>query len=195
MEINDKYWENRYLKNDNPWNLKKITPPLESYINQLIDKKIKILIPGAGFGHEATYLHQKGFKNVYLLDFAKQPLDAFQLQNPDFPDNHIICNDFFKIDGQFDLILEQTFFCALDPNLIEAYVNKMFNLLSPAGKLVGVLFNDFYNNSQPPFGATKEEYLKYFSTLFNVKYFDICYNSVDSRLGREFFFILTKKIL
>lgn len=195
MEINDKYWENRYLNNDNPWDLKNISPPLETYINQLIDKSIKILVPGAGYGHEASYLNINGFNNIYLLDYSELAVETFKKQNPNFPINQIICNDFFKIDGSFDLIIEQTFFCALDPVYREAYVDKMFSLLSTNGKLVGLLFNDFQNSTKPPFGASKIEYLKYFSTLFNVNYFDICYNSVTSRKGKEFFFILTKKNL
>ena len=53
------------------------------------------------------------------------------------------------------VILEQTFFCALDPALRDRYVAHMEQLLAPGGKLVGVLFNDTLNADRPPFGGSQ----------------------------------------
>lgn len=61
----------------------------------------------------------------------------------------------FSLKDSFDLIIEQTFFCALDPKLRPEYAVKMAELLKPGGRLVGVLFNDTLNNDKPPFGGTK----------------------------------------
>ncbi|TAH27050.1 MAG: SAM-dependent methyltransferase [Cytophagales bacterium] len=193
MEYDNKYWNNRYLDKNTPWNLNQATNPIENYIKQLKRKDLRILIPGGGMGHEAALLFHLGFHNTYLLDFAEEPLMKFKSIHPYFSKNQILCMDFFDLKLKFDLVIEQTFFCAIEPCLREKYTSTMSKILNPKGKLVGLLFNDFYNNSHPPFGATKSEYLNYFSAYFEVKYFDICYNSVESRKNKEFFFNLVKK--
>ena len=52
---------------------------------------------------------------------------------------NVILGDFFEHTGQYDLIIEQTFFCAIDPKLREKYVAQSSALLKPSGKIIGVL--------------------------------------------------------
>ena len=99
----------------------------------------------------------------------------------------IITGDFFEHKGQYDLILEQTFFCAIDPALRSCYVTKMHELLKPSGKLVGVLFNRSFDGG-PPFGGSKEEYEQLFSKHLHIKKMELCYNSILPRQGAEIFF-------
>ena len=42
------YWEERYQKQDTGWDIGTISTPLKEYIDQLTDKKCRILLPGAG---------------------------------------------------------------------------------------------------------------------------------------------------
>ena len=70
----------------------------------------------------------------------------------------------------------------------------MSELLNEDGKLVGVLFDDKFNNEGPPYGATFEEYEKIFKDTFLLKTFEKCYNSIPSRSSREFF-LIAKKII
>ncbi|NQX84365.1 MAG: hypothetical protein HRT67_00310 [Flavobacteriaceae bacterium] len=39
--------------------------------------------------------------------------------------------DFFVIEDTFDLVLEQTFFCAIPPNMRTSYVDKISQLIIP----------------------------------------------------------------
>ncbi len=151
------YWEERYSNNEIGWNIGYPSIPLKEYTDQLKDKTLKILIPGAGNSFEAEYLWQLGFKNVYIADFAKQPLNNFKHRVPDFPNNQLLHIDFFELNDHFDLILEQTFFCALNPNLRKSYIEKMHELLKPNGKLVGLLFDFELTDSGPPFGGSLTE--------------------------------------
>ena len=80
-EINQNFWENRYSENDTGWDLGYISLPLKEYIDQLKDKSIKILIPGCGNSYEAEYLFKNGFSNVFVVDYAKQPLENFKKRN------------------------------------------------------------------------------------------------------------------
>ena len=104
------YWSNRYLDASTGWDIGEASRPLISYFEQLKDKSIPILIPGAGNAYEAAYLHQNGFSNVHILDITDIPLKKFAEMNPSFPKAHIHHQDFFKHKGKYNLIIEQTFF-------------------------------------------------------------------------------------
>lgn len=186
------YWEQRYQDNDTGWDMKQVSPPLKSYIDQLDDKDLKILIPGAGNAYEAEYLFSQGFRNVYVVDIAQSPLNNLQKRVPNFPTLQLLNLNFFDLKQQFDLILEQTFFCALPPNKRPDYANKMHQLLKPKGVLTGLFFDFPLTENGPPFGGSKKEYLNYFEPLFDVKTLERCYNSHPKRQGKEFFFEFIK---
>jgi SAM-dependent methyltransferase len=186
------YWEERYRAHDTGWDIGGISTPLKAYADSLTVRDQKILIPGAGNGHEAIYLHQKGFKQVYVLDWSSSALNNILQRCPDFPKTHLICSDFFQHEGQYDLILEQTFFCALTPKLRPNYATHMSTLLRPGGRLVGLLFDAPLNKDVPPFGGSKQEYLEYFRPYFAIDIFDMAYNSIPQRAGRELFINLIK---
>jgi thiopurine S-methyltransferase len=194
MEILDEqYWENRYQQDDFPWDLGVVSPPLKMYFNGLKDKLIRILIPGAGSAYEAEYLYQLGFENVFVVDYAPSAIENLRKRMPNFPANHLIIGDFFQHQGKYDLIVEQTFFCAINPQLRRNYVAQMVQLLRPSGKLVGLLFDDVLNSDKPPFGGNKQEYISYFAEQFEFIHFELCYNSIAPRAGRELFIEFIKK--
>ncbi|MFY7810521.1 MAG: methyltransferase domain-containing protein [Flavobacterium sp.] len=191
MEQN--YWENRYKNNDTTWDIGTVSNPLKEYIDQLTDKNIKILIPGAGNGHEAEYLVNQGFKNVFVLDIVSNPLNDLKKRIPQLEEKQLICEDFFNHQSQYDLILEQTFFCAINPKNRKKYVQKIKNLLPKNGKIVGLLFCfPFDQNSGPPFGGSLEEYNNLFQKDFHLS-INQCYNSIKPRAGKELFIKLIKK--
>lgn len=184
------YWEQRYESGQTGWDIGEPSVPLKEYFDHLTDVNLKILIPGCGNAYEARYLFNKGFKQVYLLDFAHQPLAEFQKANPSFPKEQLIREDFFTHQGSYDLIIEQTFFCALDPVLRPAYAPKMKTLLRPSGKIAGLLFNCIFEKEGPPFGGTEKEYRQYFEDNFIIHTMAPCYNSIPPRAGKELFFEL-----
>lgn len=186
------YWEHRYENNDTAWDAGAITKPLKEYIDQLKNKQLKILIPGAGNGHEFDYLIQNGFTNVFVIDIAQTPIDAIKKRNPKFA-NQLIQTDFFEFNDTFDLIIEQTFFCALNPTQRAKYVSKMDTLLSSKGKIAGLLFDFPLTEVGPPFGGSKDEYIQLFSERFNIKTLEKAHNSILPRKDRELFFIFEKK--
>ncbi|WP_298902876.1 methyltransferase domain-containing protein [uncultured Psychroserpens sp.] len=187
------YWNNRYDKNDDPWDLGEVSPPIKAFIDQLNNLETRILIPGGGNSYEAEYLFSKGFKNVYVVDVSRTALDNIKKRVPNFPETQLIHLDLFKLDMVFDLILEQTFFCALHPNLRTKYVLKMNELLVENGSLVGLLFNLPLYKDKPPFGGDKALYVSYFEKSFHIETMEKCYNSISQREGNELFFRLIKE--
>jgi len=191
-KLNKNYWTARYDANETGWDIGYASTPIKSYIDQLENKNIRILIPGAGNAYEAAYLFENGFKNVTVLDFAQKPLDNLQKRIPDFPSSQLVNDDFFNHKGTYDLILEQTFFCALSPKLRTDYAQKMQELLAENGKLVGLLFDFPLTEKGPPFGGCHDEYLATFKPYFTRIKMERCYNSIKPRQGNELFFILQK---
>jgi SAM-dependent methyltransferase len=189
------YWQSRYLEGQTGWDLGAPSTPLKEFIDQLTDKDLRILIPGAGNSYEAEYLFTKGFNNVFVVDFAAAPLAAFANRVPGFPESQLIQKDFFQLEGQFDLILEQTFFCAINPSLRSGYARHMHHLLKPGGTLAGLLFDCEMEKEGPPFGGNRAEYLAYFSPLFDLKRFESAQNSIAPRAGRELFMECVAKLL
>lgn len=191
------YWSKRYQDNKTGWDIGAPSTPLKVYIDQITNKDLKILIPGAGNSYEAEYLFNNDFKNVYVLDIANAPLKALLKRVPNFPLNQLIEGNFFEYNNSFDLIFEQTFFCSFPPTLNnrKLYAKKINSLLKPEGKLVGVWFDIPLTRDMEkrPFGGTKEEYLSYFSPYFKINTFDKCYNSIAPRQDNELFGIFQKK--
>lgn len=185
------YWNDRYQNAETGWDLNRVSPPLQAYIDQLKDKNQRILIPGCGSGYEAEYLAKCGFQNITVIDFAPSVVEKMKSRMADLQNVNIICEDFFAHSGEYDLILEQTFFCALNPSLRPQYVQKMSELLKPSGTLAGVLFGVQFPNN-PPFGGSKEEYENLFSEKFSIKTLEPCYNSVKPRMDSELFFEFLK---
>jgi SAM-dependent methyltransferase len=195
LELDEKYWNQRYLDDQAPWDIGSVSIPLKNYFDQLSDKKLKILIPGAGNAYEAEYLIDRGFENVFVCDLADEPLKNLAERSKSIQLRQLIKADFFKLDEklhQYDLIVEQTFFCALDPKLRAKYFKKMLQLLKPKGKLAGLLFDCEFDVS-PPFGGTKAEYLGYIGAGFEIIELEKCATSIEKRKGRELFMILQKK--
>lgn len=192
MILDAPYWEGRYASKNTGWDIGDISTPIKVFVDGLSDKSLRVLIPGAGNGHEAIYMREKGFDKVTVLDWSVSALNNIKSASPDFPDDYLIKGDFFEHLGQYDLILEQTFFCAIDPKLREKYATKVAQLLKPQGRLIGLLFDAPLNEDHPPFGGHKEEYLSYFKPHFAIKTFERAYNSIDARKGRELFIQLIK---
>jgi len=191
------YWSNRYKEEKTGWDIGYPSTPLKEYIDQLSNKNNRILIPGAGNAYEAIYLHEQGFKNIYIMDISKIPLKKFIENNPTFPKENVLHQDFFEHEGVYDLILEQTFFCSFEPtqeNRI-AYAKKMKALLKSKGKLVGLWFDIPLTEDMEkrPFGGDKSIYTSLLSPYFNSISLEKAYNSIPERAGNELFGIITNR--
>jgi SAM-dependent methyltransferase len=194
-DLGQKFWDDQYKSDAMGWDMGEVSPPIKEYIDGLKDKNLRILIPGCGNTYEAEYLLQKGFTNITVIDIAPTLVNRLKEKFKGNPAIKILLADFFEHRGEYDLILEQTFFCALNPALRSNYRDKMFSLLSPMGKLVGVLFDRQFEQAGPPFGGTKDSYEKLFKDHFELSTFEKCRNSFHKRQDNELFIILKKKLI
>jgi SAM-dependent methyltransferase len=186
------FWDARYTSRQTAWDIGHASTPLKEYIDQLTDKNIRILIPGVGKSYEAVYLAEKGFTDITVIDISPVLTKSLEEKMSEhYPAIKIIIGDFFEMAGSYDLILEQTFFCALHPSLRAGYLEKVKQLLTGNGKLAGVLFNRDFENG-PPFGGHTAEYRQLFSSILRIKVLEDCYNSIPPRAGSEVFLIVCK---
>lgn len=192
FEDKAEYWTSRYTEGNFPWDLGHASPPLVEYMAGLEDKSLRILIPGGGYGHDLAWCHANGFVNAVTLDFSSQAIEGGRSRYPTLPPSAFLCQDFFAHQGQYDLILEQTFFCALPPTRRDEHLAKCANLLAPGGKLVGVLFDFPLTEKGPPFGGSEAEYRQRLAPHFTVDKLERCRNSVPDRQGKELFLIAHK---
>ena len=191
------YWTNRYVEQNTGWDVGYASTPIKEYIDQLDNKDLKILIPGAGNAYEAEYLFMQGYKNTEVLDISELPLKALQKRCPTFPQAQLRQGNFFNHTGKYDLIIEQTFFCSFEPSSAnrKSYAEQMSKLLKPSGRLIGLWFDHpQIANGKRPFGGTRDEYLEYLSPHFETRTFEKCHNSIKPRAGKELFGIFVKRI-
>ncbi len=193
VPMNREYWETRWEKQETRWDIGYAAPALTKYIDGIADKDTAVLIPGCGNAYEAEYLLNNGFTNITLIDIAQGAIGNLKRKFEGNKALTIICEDFFEHKGRYDLVLEQTFFSAIPPFKRRAYAAKMHEILTEKGRVVGVLFDEQFNNPFPPFGGCPCEYRPVFEPYFTIEKMETCYNSIESRKDREVFINLLKK--
>ncbi|MBS1662005.1 MAG: methyltransferase domain-containing protein, partial [Bacteroidetes bacterium] len=112
MSLDPQFWNDLYHYNLTAWDMGQVSPPLEAYFSQLNDKTQSILIPGCGNGYEAAWLIEHGFTAITVIDISDLLTSRLRAKFETAPID-IITGDFFHHTGSYDLIVEQTFFCAL----------------------------------------------------------------------------------
>lgn len=191
--LDQSFWDTQWEQQKIGWDLGSVSPAIAAYMDQYADKAAAILIPGCGNAHEAAYLVEQNFTNITLIDISPTAVKLLQQKFKNAAEITIICEDFFQHQGKYDLIIEQTFFCAIAPDRRNAYADKTASLLNPGGKIIGLLFDRIFTQTGPPFGGTVSEYLSIFQPHFEIKKMEACANSVVPRAGTEVFINMIKK--
>lgn len=191
--LDQNYWNAQWEAQSTGWDIGYAAPAIVDYISNLEDKSIAILIPGCGNAYEAEYLLQNGFTNITLIDIAPKAVEILQQKFKENIAIKVLCEDFFMHKGSYDLIIEQTFFCAIPPVERSAYAKKMAELLSPKGKLIGLLFDRTFDKQGPPFGGCPCEYKPIFEPSLDIIQMEITDKSIPQRAGTELFIEMQHK--
>lgn len=191
--LNKEYWNNHWKENNTEWDIGHASPPLMEYLDSQKNTSLRILIPGSGSGYEAGEAYRAGFHHVYYNDISPEAARRFKKRFPEFPEEQILNTDFYAIEGQFDIILEQTSFCAQPPMKRMEYISKAHELLLPEGIFAGVLFDIHFPFEGPPFGGDEKEYRELLEPKFEIIKIEKCYNSIIPRQGKELFVLLSPK--
>jgi thiopurine S-methyltransferase len=189
-------WQKHYEEDNLRWDLGEVSPPIRHFLENNPIKTGRAIIPGCGQGHEVILLAKKGF-SVTAVDYTKGATERLKrnLQNNGVGAN-VICVNFFNLGlehiNKYDLMLEQTFFCAIHPTLRNSYVNLVFRILKPGGLLTGV-FYETGEDDGPPFNTTRAHILRHFSGPFEIKHLEKTNRSAEKRQGKEWFAVLKRR--
>ena len=188
-------WQKHYDEDDLRWDLEVVSPPFVYLWETKRIQPCRTLIPGCGRGHEVLFFAQQGF-DVTAVDFAS---GAVNLLKRSLEDNGVYARvmnlDFFELplelNGQYDLILEQTFFCAISPNNRSRYAQTVHRMLKPNGRLIA-LFYETGEEGGPPFNTTPDQIWEQFSKYFMIEELDKTSHSAERRKGKEWLSFLRK---
>ena len=189
------FWNQKYINDDFGWDISSVTPIFLDYFSKINDKQ-DIFVPGCGLGHDVIYLAQQGH-NVTALDFSSFAINHI---NQKYNNSNLktIKGDFFKIDSnyfnKFDIILEYTFFCAINPSKRSLYVDLVYKLLKKKGILVAIFIpvNKLDNDEGPPFGVDINKVIQMFSNKFKTIKNEKSPLSIEPRKDSELFVIMEK---
>jgi SAM-dependent methyltransferase len=147
------FWDTRFRDGVTPWDAGGVPPRLKVWLR---GKKsaMKVLVPGCGAGHEVRLFAEQGH-DVLGIDFADEAIEAARRALGGFA-SRVRKADFFSLEGQFDLIYERAFLCALPRARSPDWARRMAELVRPGGELAGFFYLDD-NQRGPPFGTSQEE--------------------------------------
>ena len=190
-----KYWNDRYLARDTGWNKGQVSPPIARMIVEGVVPKGRVLVPGAGPGHEALALARAGYP-VTAVDFAEEACRATaEAARAEGLTVEVLQRDLFELPkthaGAFVGVVEYTILCAIDPVRRTEYANVIEQLLAPGGIYVGC----FYAHGRPggpPFNCPEPEMRALFSRLEPLR-LRVAPDSFPGRSGEELEFILRKR--
>lgn len=191
--LDREYWDAQWQNKTTGWDIGYASPAIAEYMAQYENKNAALLIPGCGNAYEADFLLHHGFTNITLIDIAPKAVENLQQKFKSRKEINILCEDFFQHKGQYEVMIEQTFFCAIPPAKRNEYAKQAASLLNKNGKIIGLLFDKKFEQQGPPFGGCPCEYKPVFEPYFHIAKMEECYNSIPQRAGSEVFIQLIKK--
>jgi len=196
VEDEANFWDGIYLENDARWDLGDVTPVFDRVSEGI--KIGKVCIIGCGRGYDAIMFAKKRFE-VTAIDFADTAIsDLKKMSKENEVDVEVlkenIFNISFKYHGLYDYVIEQTCFCAINPNRRKEYEEVVFQLLKPNGLLIGLWFplNKSKLDGGPPYGVSIEELGTLFSERWYKEMEEFPSDSIQTRKDREKLIVFKK---
>lgn len=192
------HWERAYQQNQTLWDLGGPTPTFHRLAASGTYPPGRMLVPGAGKGHDARLFARHGFA-VTAVDFTTGAVQEMQrLADPDAPLD-ILQADFFalpsNLEGTFDYVLEYVTYCAIDPSQRLGYAEMVARLLKPGGIFIGLIFPLSDHAGGPPFAVSPDQLIGDLALLgFQLLHREFPIDSIKPRKGKEELLVLKKKI-
>jgi SAM-dependent methyltransferase len=189
------FWNGRYQSGHPSWEIGGPAPPLVAWATKERERG-QLAVLGCGRGEDALFFAQEGWR-VSGFDFSDA---AIQGARQNAASRGLILDllqrDIFTLEdaftGQFDVVVEHTCFCAIDPQRRDEYVQAVRRLLKPGGRFVG-LFYAILPEDGPPFPTSAEELRRRFSLGFVEETLFVPENSHESRQSRELFGVFRRR--
>ncbi len=191
------FWESLYRAGRTGWDLGGPTPIFQEWLRDNKGKGEKVCVIGAGNGHDAIAFAKAGYK-VTAVDFAPTPARylADKAAAAKLPLT-VLPIDMFQLPTKrpehFDLVLEYTTFCSIDPHRRDIYVATVASILKPEGRLLALFFPmEQAADVGPPFGLSRVEIRERFERYFHIVSEEWPEDSVPTRRLRELIVLMEK---
>jgi len=177
------FWSGIWRAGRDGWELARPAPPLARWVAAQRAPLGRALVVGCGRGHEARMLADAG-ADVIAVDLAAEAIAAARALGGLVDFRQVDLFDLPAARERFDLALEHTCFCAIDPARRAEYAGVMGQVVVSGGRLVG-LFWQHGRAGGPPFSTTPDEVAVCFAPWFEIASSEIAPDSVASRAGQE----------
>jgi SAM-dependent methyltransferase len=146
---------------------------------------VRVALPCSGRGYDAQLFARHGFA-VTAIDFSALALEALRAESAALD---ILQTDLFHLPGArpayFDLIVEYTCVCAIEPARRAELVAVFDSILRPDGVLLMLLFPVDGRPGGPPFSIDPDEWRALMAPRFDLLHDEIPDDSVKPRRGKE----------
>lgn len=182
-------WEARWRSGQTGWDLGQPSPPFVALLDGPdAPPPGRAAVVGCGSGHDARLFARRGFETVGF-DFALTAIaTARDLATAEGVAVRFEQADFFDLPrgwgGQFDYVVENSFFTAIPPERRAEYAAVVAGLLRPGGELIG-LFRAHDRPDGPPFGTSEGELRGLLGRAFDVASIGPAPASHERRGGEE----------
>lgn len=190
------FWQTNYTSGRLPWDLGGPTPVFRRLAENRAFPPGRMLVLGAGTGHDARLFSRHGFA-VTAVDFAPGAIAAMQaLAEPTAPLD-ILQADLFQLPAEFaaafDYVLEYVCFCAIAPEQRPDYAAAVDRVLRPGGLVVALAFPMFNLPGGPPFAVNPDEFAGLFAARgYHIVHREVPPDSIRPRKANEELLILQK---
>lgn len=206
-------WEQRYQKNDTPWD-KQTAHPFLSKALEILTVFRKIIshdkpnwfYPGCGTGSDIPLLaetQQQLYANLtkpslFALDLAPSAIEQARQHSANLPNVHLSVGNALKTSfpsKHMSLVWEHTCLCALEPKQRRAYFQEISRLLPVGGHYGGFFFTHMEQDQPgPPWNLTLQELYDYLPNFILVYKLHPIHPTFPSRTNEESFLVFEKII-
>jgi hypothetical protein len=197
LDVNfPKKWQADYEGKTDGWDLGGPTPVFESLAASGRFPAGRMIVLGAGRGHDARMFARHDF-GVTAVDFAEHAVNEMKrLAEPKAPVT-ILQHDLFALpaalDNSFAYVLEYTCFCAIDPRRRGEYADLVGRLLRQGGIYIDLAYPLDGRAGGPPFAVSAAELVRLFEERgFELRSREVPVNSIPRRRGEEELFVFQK---
>lgn len=192
---NHDFWSSKFGTDKAGWELGRETPVLPEILPQLKLPRARVLVLGAGSGHDAAFFARAGHL-VTGVDFSPVAVERANRQYGGITDLKFVQADVFDLPpsftGSFDVVVEHTLYCAVSPGRRNDLVKVWRKVLAEDGHLLGIFWvRD--KRGGPPWGGSEWEVRERLRSGFEFRYWTRWRGSIESRQGAELVLWAQKK--
>ncbi len=198
--VDKAFWQGIYDAGNPRFDVGAASPPLVDWLDANPSGPGRAVVPGCGYGHDVIELARRGLFAVgidFVTDAIMSARAAAQRAGV-AARAHFLDQDVFALssehDGGYDLLFEQTCYCAIDPSRRDEYAALAARLVAPGGLLLFVVYPADGHQGGPPFAIDPDEIGPRFDEEFELLRMGLpARTSKPTRADKEQFAVLRRR--